>query len=401
MGFRALCLGLCCVLLASHIYINVPGNVEEYWKVMALEMGVKTFKFMGTCLENIGIMTLEEFISVILTLDYTQPLSDEYVTVTDTAFVDTSVRLYLPKRKSEIPRPAVIYIHGGGFSFGSFKQKAFDSMNRQTANKLNAVVVGVDYRLSPQHHFPTHFEDSFTAVKFFLQDKILSEYGVDPTRICISGDSSGGTLAAAVALQVQNDIEMKRKIKLQALIYPSLQIIDSYLPAHRENEHAIILSRDMGIRLMSSYLTNDKTFAQAMRRNQHMPLESRHLFKFVNWSILLPEKYRKDHVYTEPVLGRYNYSLPALMDVRASPLLANDSLLQNLPSTYIITCQHDLTRDDGFMYAARLQNVGVQVTHDHIENGFHGALSFMASPVYLHLGLKISDMYISWLDKNL
>ncbi|GAB5576737.1 arylacetamide deacetylase-like 2 [Prionailurus iriomotensis] len=183
MGFKALC------------------NIEEYWKVIALFTVAKTCTFMDMCFENLGIMKHGDLISMIFSLDYTQPLSDENVTVTDTKFVDTPVRLYLPKRKSEIRRPAVIYIHGGGFCFGSFKQNAYDSLNRWTANKLNAVVVGLDYRLAPQHHFPAQFEDSFTAVKFFLQDKILRKYGVDPTRICLSGDSSGGNLAAAVTQQ--------------------------------------------------------------------------------------------------------------------------------------------------------------------------------------------------------
>lgn len=201
--------------------------------------------------------------------------------------------------------------------------------------------------------------------------------------------------------QVQNDLEIKHKIKVQALLYPHLQVIDSYLPSHRENEHAVVLTRDIAIKLLSLYITEDKTFPQAVKSNQHMPLESRHLFKFVNWSTLLPKKYRKDYVYTEPILGRTNYSLPSLMDVRMSPLLANDSQLQNLPPTYILTCQYDILRDDGLMYVSRLQNAGVQVAHEHIENGFHGALSYMTSPLYLHLGLRMRDMYISWLDKNL
>lgn len=76
----------------------------------------------GMCFENIGIMTYEDFISMIFRLDYTQPLSDENVTVTDTAFTDIPVRVYLPKRKSETPRRAVIYIHGGAYCFGSFSK---------------------------------------------------------------------------------------------------------------------------------------------------------------------------------------------------------------------------------------------------------------------------------------
>lgn len=87
---------------------------------------MKTFTFVlllqGICFENLGIISFEDFISIIFRLDFTQPLSDEYVTVTDTAFTDIPVRLYLPKRKSETPRRAVIYIHGGAYCLGSFSK---------------------------------------------------------------------------------------------------------------------------------------------------------------------------------------------------------------------------------------------------------------------------------------
>ncbi|XP_052034673.1 arylacetamide deacetylase-like 2 [Apodemus sylvaticus] len=401
MGFKALCLGLLFVSFLSYIYTPMPDNIEESWKLMTLDAIAKTLNIMAECLEIIGVMRYEDFISMIISLDHTPPYSDEHITVTDTAFVDIPARLYLPKKKSKSPRRAVIYFHGGGFCFGSCKQRAFDFLNRWTAKELDAVVVAIDYRLAPQHHFPAQFEDGVTAVKFFLQDKILSKYGVDPTRIAVSGDSSGGTLTAAVTQQVHNDPEIKHKFKLQALLYPALQVVDSYSPSHQENEHGIILTRDIAIKLVSLFYSKDDALRQAIKKNQHMPLESRHLFKFVNWSILLPEKFRKDHVYTEPVLGRSAVSLPALMDHRALPLIANDTYLQHLPRTYILTCQYDVLRDDGIMYASRLQNVGVQVEHDHVEDGIHGALSYMTSPFHLHLGLRIRDMYVSWLDKNL
>lgn len=46
MGSKALCLALFCVLFASHIYVPLPGNIEERWKVMALDAIFKTFSFM-------------------------------------------------------------------------------------------------------------------------------------------------------------------------------------------------------------------------------------------------------------------------------------------------------------------------------------------------------------------
>ncbi|CAO2613045.1 Arylacetamide deacetylase-like 2 [Lemmus lemmus] len=220
---------------------------------------------------------------------------------------------------------------------------AYDDMNRWTANKLDAVVVGI----------------------------------------------------------LQNDPEFKDRIKAQALIYPGLQVLDTFLPSHREYEHGPVVSREMIIKLASLYLTEDKTLLQALLRNEHMPLESRDLFKFVNWSDFLPEKYKKNHVYREPILGKLNATYPALVDSRVSPLLANDSQLQSLPLTYVVTCEHDLIRDDSLIYITRLRSAGVQVTHDHIEEGIHGALSFTGPPVFLHLGLRIRDKYISWLEENL
>lgn len=208
-------------------------------------------------------------------------------------------------------------------------------------------------------------------------------------------------LTGRLIFQVQIDPEVKHKLKLQALLYPGLQVIDTSLPSHRDNEHGIVLTRDIAIKLVSLFFTKDEALPRAMRKNQHMPLESRHLFRFVNWTTLLPDKYRKDHEYTEPVLGKSAYSLPALMDPRALPLLADDARLQHLPRTYILTCQYDVLRDDGIMYVSRLQNVGVPVFHDHVEDGIHGALSYMTSPLYLQLGLRIKDMYVSWMDRNL
>ncbi|KAL1777667.1 arylacetamide deacetylase-like 2 [Sigmodon hispidus] len=401
MGYKTLCFGFFCILFAYCIYSPLPENIEEPWKVRFMDVLIKMTSHVATLLENIGLMKYEEVFSTLATVHFTKPISDENITVTDTNFSDIFVRLYLPKKKSEKQRPAVLFIHGGVFVFGSCKMSAYDDLNRLTANRLDAVVVGIDYRLAPQYQFPVAFEDCLSVVKFFLQDKVLAEYGVDPSRICIMGESSGAALTASVIQRLQNDPKFKNRIKAQALIYPGLQSLDTFLPSHREYEHGPILSRDMAIKLACLYVTKDKAFIQAALRNEHMPEESRHLFKFVNWSEFLPEKYKKNHVYTEPVLGKLNVSYPALMDRSVSPLLFSDSQLQNLPLTYILTCEHDLIRDDGLIFVTRLRNVGVRVTHDHIEEGVHGAMSFTRAPVFLHLGLRLREKYISWLEKNL
>ncbi|XP_052588071.1 arylacetamide deacetylase-like 2 [Peromyscus californicus insignis] len=401
MGHKTLFFGLSCILFAHYIYMPIPENIEERWKVRMIDAVMKISSLLATFFENMGLMKFEDIFFILMSIQNTEPVSDENITVIDTDFSDIPVRLYLPKRKSERQRPAVIYIHGGAFVTGSFKMLPYDSINRFTANKLDAVVVAPDYRLAPKYSFPAALEDCVLVIKFFLQNKVLEKYGVNPSRICISGDSSGGNLVAAVTQQLQDDPEYKNKIKAQILLYPGLQAIDTLMPSYRECEHGPFLSRKVAIKVTYLYVAEDEELANAILRNEHMPEGSRHLFKFVNWSDLLPEKYKKNHVYTEPVLGKLNDSYPALVDSRASPLLVSDSQLQILPLTYILTCEHDILRDDGLIYVTRLRNAGVPVTHDHIEDGIHGALSLVTSPFYLHLGLRIRDKYLSWLEENL
>ncbi|XP_005077973.1 arylacetamide deacetylase-like 2 [Mesocricetus auratus] len=401
MGHKALCFGFSCVLLAYCVYSPVPENIEEPWKVRLMDALIKMTSLVATLFENIGLMKYEEVFSTLATVHLTKPISDENITVIDTNFRDIPVRLYLPKRKSERQRPAIFFIHGGAFAFGSCKMSAYDDLNRWAANKLDAVVVGIDHRLAPQYQFPAALEDCVFVIKFFLRDEVLAEFGVDPTRVGIMGESSGGALTAIVSQLLQNDPEFKDRIKAQVLIYPGLQSIDTYLPSHREYEHGPILSREMTIKLASLYVSEDTALFQAILKNEHMPEGSGHLFKLVNWSDFLPEKYKKNHVYTEPILGKLSASYPALVDSRLSPLIVSDAQLQNLPLTYILTCEHDLIRDDGLIYVTRLRNAGVQVSHDHVEGGIHGALSFTRAPVSLHLGLRIRDKYISWLEENL
>ncbi|NXT48746.1 AAAD deacetylase, partial [Pluvianellus socialis] len=403
MGAKLLCLCLASALVAYYIYAPIPEDLEEPWKVMLVSASFRAVGHLAEVADRLGLMHYMEALMVITTAEYVAPTSDENVTVTDTEFSKVAVRLYLPRRAAGGLRRAVIYFHGGGWCVGDVGMKSYDRLTRWTSNVLNAVVVSVNYRLAPKHHFPVQFEDVYAVTKFFLQSSVLSQYGVDPDRIGVAGDSAGGNLAAAVAQQLLEDSEVKIKLKAQALLYPALQPLDLNLPSYRENENKPILSKSLMVRFWSEYFTSDASLREAMASNRHVPVESSHLFQFVNWSTLLPEEMRKGHVYTSPACGSPELAqkYPGFLDARAAPLLASDAQLRRLPLTYVLTCEHDVLRDDGVMYVGRLRAAGVPVTHDHAKDAFHGALMFVSSPAELAVGHRLMNRYIAWLNENL
>ncbi|KAM7133534.1 arylacetamide deacetylase-like [Molossus nigricans] len=399
MGSKIISLLVVGVLTAYYVYTPLPDNIEEPWKVTGLFMAANTIKALAHFGELLGISHYLKTLNFFVSLLDVPARSDENVTVTETTFNNVPVRVYIPNRKSEALRRAIFYIHGGGYCLGSFANLNYDTLSRQTVNRLDAVVISTNYRLSPQYHFPSQFEDIYNSLKWFLRPDVLKKYGVDPERIGVSGDSAGGNAAAAISQQLLDDPDVKIKLKIQSLIYPALQFLDMDLPSTRENGHFPVLTKSLLVRFWSEYFTTDRSLEKAMFFNQHVPVESSYLFKFVNWSSLLPEKFKKGHTYNSPTYGTSELSkkYPGFLDVRAAPLLADDNKLRSLPLTYVITCQHDAIRDEGVMYVTRLRNAGVRVTHNHIEDGFHGILSFY--------GLKIIDrlknQYLSWLSENL
>ncbi|XP_048119824.1 arylacetamide deacetylase isoform X2 [Alosa alosa] len=344
------------------------------------------------------------------------PLSDERVLVTEERFDGVEVVLYQPAEHESSGaelRRAVVYIHGGGWCLGSSRMSPYDLLARQMVTELNAVVVSVEYRLAPAHHFPVPFEDVYQVVKHFLQAGVLAQYQVDPGRIAVSGDSAGGNLAAAVAQQLQQDPEQQVELKAQVLLYPAVQALDLNTPSYRQNQHMPILPRTLMVRFWSEYFTSDKSLFQAMLANAHNGPESASLLKFADWGAFLPERFRGGYNYTAPpVVSTATTTTPAvpttadgvlrrMSDPRASPLLVPDASLRGLPRAYVLTCEYDVLRDDGVMYTTRLRRAGVPVTHEHYAGGFHGALMFTTWPAEFAIAHRMTDNLLHWLKTNL
>jgi acetyl esterase/lipase len=90
----------------------------------------------------------------------------------------------------------VLYLHGGGYVIGSIKTHR-DLMGR-VSRAAKATVLGLNYRLAPEHPFPAAVDDAVAGYRFLLT------HGAKPSRIAIAGDSAGGGLAAATLVAIRD-----------------------------------------------------------------------------------------------------------------------------------------------------------------------------------------------------
>ncbi|NXM03599.1 ADCL4 protein, partial [Tyrannus savana] len=155
---------------------------------------------------------------------------------------------------------------------------AYERTCRYLARKSNSVVVSVGYRLAPKHPFPAQFEDCVTATVHFL--RTARDHGVDPSRVVICGDSSGGTLTAAVAQALANRRDVP-KLRAQILIYPFLQSVDFNLPSYQQNGKVPILLKERTVVLGLKYMNKDVSLVPELFKGRHVPEDLR--LKYQKW----------------------------------------------------------------------------------------------------------------------
>lgn len=132
---------------------------------------------------------------------------------------DGDIRCLVYNEKPHIKQPVFFNLHGGGFveGFVEIDDRWCAALLRDT----DCLVVNVDYRLAPEHPFPTGLEDCYCAVRHFI-----STGNVDSDNMVIGGHSAGGNLAAAVCLLCGE----RREFGFRGLImdYPPLDLRDPY-----------------------------------------------------------------------------------------------------------------------------------------------------------------------------
>jgi acetyl esterase len=225
------------------------------------------------------------------------------------------LRVYRPHSAGQRP-PVILNYHGGGFVSGDPRQSEW--WCSRIAVETGAVVVSVDYRLAPEHAYPTAAEDCYAATVWVAEH--AEKLGVDAGRLAVMGDSAGGNLAAVVSLLARD--RSGPAIALQVLLYPVVDLVDEY-PSEVENANAPVLTKA------------DMDSCEAM------------YFRGV-----------PDERKAEPM---------------ASPLRAADH--SGLPPALIQTAQHDPLRDQGRVYADALSAAGVAVRLSNYVDAVHGYIS--------------------------
>ena len=240
--------------------------------------------------------------------------------IIDGGAVGLNARFYCPLGAGIGPGPLILFFHGGGFVVGDLN--SHDILCRRLAHGARARLLAIDYRLAPEHQFPSAHKDALTAYEWVLRNhKLLN---ADPDRIAISGDSAGGNLTAFLCQEMNRTGGVMPAFQL--LIYPLLQFVDIRTKKMSLNESGFFLSRN--------------------------------LFEYFRDAYIDEESDR--------------------MDRWVSPLFGDEENLFGLPPTHIITCGWDPLRDEGIAYADRLAHCGVPVTTQDYPTFVHGFMNMTA-----------------------
>ena len=132
------------------------------------------------------------------------------IPINDDHYIDAFVS-YQPSTQKN--RPALIFIHGGGFTAGD--HSIYANAMKFIAEQSGAVVIFPEYRLAPENPFPCGLEDSWETVRWVYRN--AASLGIDPNKIMVAGDSAGGNLALGCAIK-DDDLIIKQLL----VLYPSV-----------------------------------------------------------------------------------------------------------------------------------------------------------------------------------
>lgn len=226
------------------------------------------------------------------------------------------IRIYRPSPKEDLP--VVLYFHGGGWVLGSIE--THDALCRHLAVASESAIISVDYRLAPEHSFPSAFDDCYEATQYVLTN--ADRLRVNSAKTAVCGDSAGGNLAAAVALKARDFCDIK--LDSQWLIYP---VIEPQFESDSYQEFA----EDHGL--------------------------TRHIMRWF-WDQYASTSKDRKNPYASPGCAK---------------------TLEGLPYSHIVTAEYDVLRDEGENYSEKLKAAAVPVELIRYDGALHGFMHFASA----------------------
>lgn len=218
-----------------------------------------------------------------------------------------ALRLYEPQNCSGQRLPLLIYLHGGGWTFGSLN--SCGRFCNAMAESGGIKVLAVDYKLAPEHPFPAGLDDCIEAMKYAQENAEL--LGIESGRISVGGDSSGGNLAIATALSES----CRGQVKSLVLFYPVTKAFDDASQSWAEYGFGYGLDSEIMCEFNRAYLAS------------HSP-----------------------------------------RDERISVGLCSKRMLRELPPTLLVAAGRDILRDQGIEFA---QRAGRRITRIEFPEAVH------------------------------
>jgi acetyl esterase len=203
---------------------------------------------------------------------------------------------------AKAPLPAVLYMHGGGWIFGS--PRSHGRLAAELAVAADAAVVFIDYALAPEARYPVQIEQCYAVARWVTEQG--ESHALDPSRIAVAGDSAGGNMATVLCIMAKQrgDVSFVQ----QSMYYPMTDALTS-----EDSE--------------SYRLFKDGPYGTAATMDWF-------------WSSYLPERDLR-------------------LESTVSPLRATLEELTGLPPALVIVDENDILRDQGEAYADKLRQADV------------------------------------------
>lgn len=207
------------------------------------------------------------------------------------------------------PRPgAPLMLYAHGGGWVLGDVDTHDRFTRELALRSGWAVLSVGYRLAPEHPFPAPLDDVQRALGWARRE--AAGHGIDASLVAGVGDSSGANLIAGLSVRDPGSFAM------QVLVYPPLDPSGEY-PSYRSEDQVLLRADEMRW----------------------------------YWQAYAPDADTRVHP-------------------QVAPMLAAD--LTRMPPTYVVTAEHDILRDEGESFAARLAEAGVRVGAHRVLGMSHG-----------------------------